>query len=30
MTAEQLKAKGITDFQLTYAVQTIGGSARRR
>ncbi|MBP6030248.1 MAG: S41 family peptidase [Sphingobium sp.] len=24
MTAEQLKAKGITDFQLTYAVQTIG------
>ncbi|RXR29485.1 S41 family peptidase [Sphingobium fluviale] len=24
MTAEQLKAKGITDFQLFYAVQTIG------
>ncbi|MEY2926418.1 MAG: hypothetical protein RL367_895 [Pseudomonadota bacterium] len=24
MTAEQLKAKGITDFQLTYALQTVG------
>ncbi len=27
-TAEQLKAKGVTDFQLTYALETIGRLAR--
>jgi carboxyl-terminal processing protease len=30
MTAEQLKAKGIKDFQLYYAMETLGRLSKQR